>query len=87
MSLLSLTRLTTDLGHQPELRAGLLAAPADTLAAYPLTDEERAAVLALDAHTLLALGLHPVVMRNLLVRLGVGNHELFDHQHTLRPGS
>ncbi|MFI8308307.1 hypothetical protein ACIF80_33865 [Streptomyces sp. NPDC085927] len=84
MSVVALHRLVRDVERQETTRARLLADPDDLLAEYPLTEAERTAVLDLDASTLVELGVHPLVMRTLLVTAGVPNPDLYTHDRGLR---
>ncbi|MDX6740575.1 hypothetical protein [Actinocorallia sp. A-T 12471] len=77
MSVVGLNRLARDLEHTPDLLAAYTAAPEDVLTDYPLTADEGAAVLQRDATWLLGHGMNPVALRNLMVVLGVGHHEMY----------
>lgn len=84
MSLVALGQLTRDVCRRPDAKQLLLEDPTALLDRYRLTDDEREAVLDLDAQALVDLGLNPVVMRNLLVSAGVGNAEIYTHSRSLR---
>ncbi|CAO5165462.1 carboxymethylenebutenolidase [Frankia sp. AiPs1] len=74
MNLVGLNRLAWDLEHRrAELREDL----AEALLDYPLTNRERRAVLARDAAWLLAGGMNPVALRNLMVSLGVPHSAMY----------
>ena len=77
MSVLGLTKLAWDLEHETGLLERYRRDPDPVLDAYQLTEAERAAVRALDPHPLLAVGLNPVVLRNLFVILGVAHGEIY----------
>ncbi len=79
MSLVQLSRLVRDVEHNDGVIADLQAEPAAVLARYRLTDDERQAVLDLDAQRLIDLGLNALLMRTLLVLNGVGNPEIYTH--------
>jgi hypothetical protein len=77
MSVVGLNRLARELEHTPGLLAAFAAAPEAVLADYPVTGDERGAVLRRDAAWLLGHGMNPVALRNLMVVLGVGHHEMY----------
>ncbi len=77
MSVLGLTKLAWDLEHETGLLERYRRDPEPVLDAYQLTEAERAAVRAFDPHPLLAVGLNPVVLRNLFVILGVAHGEIY----------
>jgi hypothetical protein len=85
MSTVGLGRLARDVARTDGVAERLRADPRSVLAQYPLTGPERDAVLRLDAAALVALGLNPLVMRNLLFLLGVPNAELYTHRLSLDP--
>lgn len=87
MSVVGMCRLVRDLERQEGLVAETLARPSAVLARYPLTEDERAAVLDLDAERLVTLGLNPLPMRNLVTLLGVPNPDIYTHQLSLRPAA
>ncbi|WP_176611571.1 hypothetical protein [Actinomadura sp. WMMB 499] len=77
MSIVGLNRLARNLEHEPGLLEAFRADPAPVLADYPLTGEERRAVAAKDAAWLLAHGMNPVALRNLMVVLGVAHQDMY----------
>jgi hypothetical protein len=77
MSIYGISRLAWDLEHVDGLVARLKAAPHVVLAEYPLTDAERDAVFCNDAHWLLAHGVNPVVLRNLIVMQGIPHGQMY----------
>lgn len=79
MSLVQLSRLIKDVEHREGVLDELRANPTAVLDRYTLSDDERAAVLDLDAQRLVDLGVNPLLMRTLLVLNGVGNPEIYDH--------
>lgn len=81
MNLLALTKLAWDLEHVPGLLDRYRDEPATVLDGYRLDDAARRAVLDRDAHALLAGGLNPVALRNLLVLLGVRHADLYRSDH------
>lgn len=86
MSAVALGRLTRDVSRDPSLARQIREEPGPLLSAYGLSEDEREAVLDLDARRLVDLGLNPIVMRNLLVAGGVDPWaDLYDHPRTLRP--
>lgn len=78
MSHLQLTKLAWDLEHEDGLLDAYNGDPEAVLDRYRLDPRLRRAVLDRDAATLLADGLNPVVLRNLLVMLGVPHAKLYD---------
>ncbi|SOD99409.1 hypothetical protein [Blastococcus haudaquaticus] len=81
MNLLALTKLAWDLEHEPGLLDRYRADAGPVLAGYRLDDAARQAVLDRDAHALLAGGLNPVALRNLLVLLGIPHADLYRGDH------
>ncbi|MWA05397.1 hypothetical protein F8568_034550 [Actinomadura sp. LD22] len=73
MSIVGLNRLAWDLEHRPDLPGEL----PETLQHYPLTAVERRAVLNRDSAWLLANGMNPVALRNLMVSLGVPHSAMY----------
>lgn len=78
MSHLHLAKLAWDLEHEDGVLEAYNSDPHAVLDRYPLGPRLRQAVLDHDAATLLAAGLNPVVLRNLLVMLGVPHAKLYD---------
>lgn len=62
--------LLEQFGHDPEL----------VLSRYALSRSERQAILDRDAHALLAAGMNPVALRNLMVLLGVRHADMFQRR-------
>jgi hypothetical protein len=83
MSTVGVHRLVRDLERCPGAVDRLLQSPGKVMDEYPLTEAESAAILDLDAAALVELGVNPLVMRTLLVLCGVGNPEIYSHQHSL----
>ncbi|GAA3935995.1 hypothetical protein GCM10023085_16810 [Actinomadura viridis] len=87
MSIVGLNRLARDLEHVPGLLGRFEADPRTVLSAYPLTTGEREAVTGRDSGRLLAHGMNPVALRNLMVVLGVPHgamyaaHDADGHRH------
>lgn len=79
MSVLAINQFTRDLEHEPTTIDAYRADPSAVLAGYRLTDDERIAILALDAAELLDRGVNPIVIRNLLVILGIKHGEMYTH--------
>ncbi|MEU5879984.1 hypothetical protein [Spirillospora sp. NPDC047279] len=77
MSIVGLNRLARELEHSPGLLADFKAAPEPVLARYPLSPEERRAVTGRKAEWLLAHGMNPVALRNLMVVLGVAHRDMY----------
>jgi hypothetical protein len=77
VSIVGLNRLARDLEHTPGLLGDFRSAPDAVLARYPLTAEERQAVTGRDAAWLLAHGMNPVALRNLMVVLGVPHGDMY----------
>ncbi|MFC5750182.1 hypothetical protein [Actinomadura rugatobispora] len=77
MSIVGLNHLARDLEHDPDVLRSFRAAPEPVLAGYRLTGEERRAVAAKDATWLLAHGMNPVALRNLMVVLGVAHQDMY----------
>ncbi|TJY66157.1 hypothetical protein E4J89_17410 [Arthrobacter sp. CAU 1506] len=84
MSVVGVHRLVRDLERRDGLVDRLLEQPAAVLETYPLSDDEREAVLNLDAAALVDLGVNPLVMRTLLVLAGVANPDIYSHTLSLR---
>ncbi|WP_300681167.1 hypothetical protein [Nocardioides sp.] len=84
MTLVALSHLAHDLDRRPTAPQELLADPRGFLAGYDLSPAELEAVLALDAHGLVALGLNPMLMWNILGAAGVGPLDLYSHTLTLK---
>ncbi|WP_216915621.1 hypothetical protein [Nocardia noduli] len=80
MSVLGLTKLAWDLEHVEGLLDSYRTDPRQVLADYDLAPHERTAVAELDAHLLLAQGMNPVALRNLLVLLGIPHGQLYTHR-------
>lgn len=78
MSLLNLNKLAWDLEHEDGLLDAYRRDPEAVLETYRLGPRHKSAVAERDAATLLADGLNPVVLRNLLVLLGVPHAKLYD---------
>ncbi|TDD37515.1 extradiol ring-cleavage dioxygenase [Actinomadura sp. KC06] len=72
--LLRTNDLVQDLKWDRELRARFESAEKEVLDGYPLTDEERTAILARDFRRLFLLGLHPYLLSQ-LARLVYGMGE------------
>lgn len=83
MAILGLTKLARDLEHRNGLVAELRAAPTDVLGRYDISETEVRAVLELDAHALLAAGMNPVALRNLLVLLGIPHGAMYTHDQSI----
>ncbi|WP_129667077.1 hypothetical protein [Phytoactinopolyspora endophytica] len=77
MNHLMLTKLAWALEHEDGLLDAYRHDPGAVLDRFKLSARHRQAVLDHDAETLLADGLNPVVLRNLLVMLGVPHAELY----------
>jgi hypothetical protein len=82
MSIYGISRLAWDLEHVDGLAARLKDDPHAVLADYPLTDSERDAVFCNDARWLLAHGVNPVVLRNLVVMQGVPHAKMYTQSTT-----
>ncbi|MGP4022558.1 hypothetical protein [Actinomadura sp. 3N407] len=77
MSIVGLNRLARDLEHTPGLLGRFDADPEEVMSAYPLTAPERRAVAGRDSDRLLAHGMNPVALRNLMVVLGVAHQDMY----------
>ncbi|GII95246.1 hypothetical protein [Sinosporangium siamense] len=77
MSIVGLNHLARDLEHAAGLRERFDGAPDEVLAAYTLTADECDAVRQRDAAWLLAAGMNPVALRNLMVSLGVAHDAMY----------
>jgi hypothetical protein len=77
VSVVGLNRLARELEHTPGMLEAFLATPEPVLADYPLAPEERLAVVRRDAAWLLAHGMNPVALRNLMVVLGVAHRDMY----------
>jgi hypothetical protein len=77
MSIVGLNRLARELEHTPGLLARYLESPGAVLDGYRLTGPERRAVAGKDASWLLAAGMNPVALRNLMVVLGVAHQDMY----------
>lgn len=84
MSVLGLTKMSWDLEHVDGLVRALKDDPRGVITRYDVTDAEAEAVEQLDAHRLLAAGMNPVALRNLLVLLGIPHGEMYTHSSTLQ---
>jgi hypothetical protein len=71
MSIYAVNKLCRQLLHDPAWREALRRDPAAAVASWPLTDEERTALLAGDVARLYELGAHPYLLSYLT------RHELF----------
>nr|MDT0661862.1 hypothetical protein [Micromonospora sp. DSM 115978] len=79
MSLVELNRLAWDLEHE----SGLLSRVRDGLLdGYALDEEEARAVRDRDSWKLLARGMNPVALRNLMVMLGVPHAQMYPPRDT-----
>lgn len=81
MSAFAVTRLAWDLEHVAGLRERYDSDPESVLAEYDLSDEERAAIRAKDARTLLDAGVNPIALRNLMVLLGAPGAQMYVRSH------
>lgn len=77
MSVLGVSRLARDLEQVSGALARFEADPDGVLTGYPLEESERAAILSLDATSLLEAGVNPIVIRNLFVVRGVKHADLY----------
>lgn len=77
MSIVGLNRLARELEHTPGLLERWREAPQSVLRAYALSEDERRAVCNKDATWLLAHGMNPVALRNLMVVLGVAHDAMY----------
>lgn len=77
MSVLAINKFTLALEHDPAVMDSYRADPEATLDRYRLSDEERDEIRRLDASALLARGVNPIVIRNLLVILGIPHSEMY----------
>ncbi|WP_283134548.1 hypothetical protein [Rhizohabitans arisaemae] len=77
MSIVGLNRLARELEHTPGLRERYESEPGEVLGRFPLDPEERDAVRRRDAAWLLAAGMNPVALRNLMVVLGVAHQDMY----------
>ena len=77
MSVYTVTRLTADLEHVVGLLDRFNADPGSVFDEYGVTAPERDAITARDAHALLALGINPVPLRNLMFLLGVRGPQMW----------
>ena len=66
MSTFAVNKLCRDVTRDDALRDALKRDPKAALATLPLTDEERAALLAGDVATLFERGAHPYLLANLI---------------------
>ncbi|MGW4032935.1 hypothetical protein ACWEFL_27140 [Streptomyces sp. NPDC004838] len=82
MSIVGLNRLARELEHTSGLLERFREAPQSVLRAYDLSGEERRAVCNTDATWLLARGMNPVALRNLMVVLGIAHHAMYRSQRT-----
>ncbi|MFC0527628.1 hypothetical protein [Phytohabitans kaempferiae] len=81
MSAYAVTRLAWDLEHVDGLRDRFDADPDPVLDGYALTPTERAAIVDRDAPALLAGGVNPVALRNLMVLLGAAGAQMYVRSH------
>ena len=77
MGIVDINRLAWDLEHREGLVAEFRRDLSAVLGRYRLTGVERAAIATADAHRLLAAGVNPVVLRNLLVIQGIAHREMY----------
>ncbi|WP_141585237.1 hypothetical protein [Actinomadura sp. WMMA1423] len=77
MSVVALNRLARELEHSPGLLARYRESPETVLDGYRLSGPERRAVTEKDASWLLAAGMNPVALRNLMVVLGVAHQDMY----------
>lgn len=77
MSVYAVTRLTADLEHVDGLLGRFSVDAESVFNNYRLTAAERDAIVARDARTLLALGLNPVPLRNLMFLLGARGPQMW----------
>lgn len=84
MTLVALGRLAHDLDRDTATRDQFLTNPEQLLAGYDLSIDELNAVLDLSAERLVALGLNPMVMWNIVGSVGIPWRELYTHSISLR---
>ena len=77
MSVVGIQRLAWDLEHVDGLLGCFQTDPDNVLARYPVSAAEALAVQRLDAHWLLAAGVSPVALRNLMVIQGVAHKDMY----------
>ncbi|MEV7284816.1 hypothetical protein AB0O01_09700 [Streptomyces sp. NPDC093252] len=82
MSIVGLNRLARDLEHVPGLLDRFREAPQPVLRTYDLSEDEKRAVSSTDATWLLAHGMNPVALRNLMVVLGIAHHAMYPSRRT-----
>ena len=87
MSAYGVTKLAWDLEHCVGLMAEFDADHVGVLDRYALTGRERDAVLARDATALLAAGVNPVALRNLMVLIGAAGAQMYTQAHDGVKGS
>ncbi|MFD9718695.1 hypothetical protein [Streptomyces sp. NPDC059076] len=80
MSIVGLNRLARELEHDPALLERFHRSPSSVLGAYTLSEAEKRAVGNTDATWLLAHGMNPVALRNLMVVLGIAHHAMYPSQ-------
>jgi Aromatic-ring-opening dioxygenase LigAB, LigA subunit len=72
MSIYAIHKIAHQVGKDPEFRARMQRDPALAIADYPLTDQERRALLAGDVGRLVQLGAHGYLLGNLARHQVVG---------------
>ncbi|MEU0690554.1 hypothetical protein [Streptomyces uncialis] len=82
MSVVGLNRLARELEHTPGLLERFREAPQPVLRAYALSEDEKRAVCNTDATWLLAHGMNPVALRNLMVVLGIAHQAMYPPRRT-----
>lgn len=83
MSVIAVNKFTLALEHDPGKIEAYRADPEAVLDQYRLSSQERDEIRRLDARALLARGINPIVIRNLLVILGIPHGEMYRHdQHS-----
>jgi hypothetical protein len=78
MSIYAISRLAWDIEHVDDVLDALKHNPDDVLSRYDLTPDEAEAIRNSDARWLLAHGVNPVVLRNLIVVQGTPHSRMYE---------